>query len=452
MKQITEDFIQSNKLSVERYISETGFESHFRTKTRSSISTCIDYLNGLILLPYRKNIRRMAIFCCKHSNNQSLNHFLSNSSWSSAYLLKSVRTKTIKIIGKNGALILDDSGIKKSGNYSVGVSRQYCGNQGKKENCQVGVFLAYVIKDKRMLIDERLYLPKKWINDKVRCLKAKVPPKEIRLRTKCELGLEMIDNAIEEGVPFSYVTMDGFYGRNPYLLSELENRGLIFVADIPVNTHVYIEKPVVGIPEKKGTRGRKPTVPKVLNTLSITVESLSDSVEGWRLIKVRKTERGYKEVYLKAMKVWRRQDDLPCKKPLWLLISKDLELNEIKYSFCNASEDTSFDKLAKMQSSRYWIERAFQDAKGNCGMADYMVRNWNAWHHHMALVMLTMLILLSYQIKLNKMYKISLHGIILIMKYHNPLRRIDAWEIARILNQDNELRMKARKSRLKVSG
>jgi hypothetical protein len=66
--------------------------------------------------------------------------------------------------------------------------------------------------------------------------------------------------------------------------------------------------------------------------------------------------------------------------------------------------------------------------------------------------MLTMLILLSYQIKLNKMYKISLRGVILILKYHNPLRRIDAWEIARILNQDNELRMRARKSRLKVSG
>jgi len=70
----------------------------------------------------------------------------------------------------------------------------------------------------------------------------------------------------------------------------------------------------------------------------------------------------------------------------------------------------------------------------------------------MALVMLTMLILLSYQIKLNRMYKISLCGVILILKYHNPLRRIDAWEIARILNQDNELRMRARKSRLKVSG
>jgi len=121
------------------------------------------------------------------------------------------------------------------------------------------------------------------------------------------------------------------------------------------------------------------------------------------------------------------------------------------HSFCNASENASFDELAKMQSSRYWVERAFQDAKGYCGMAEYMVRNWNAWHHHMALVMLAMLILLLYQIKLNKMYKISLSGVILILKYHNPLRRIDAWEIARILNQDNELRMRARISRLRGS-
>lgn len=451
MKQITGDFIKSNNVSIEKYVYEKHLESYFQTKTRSAVSTCIDYLNGLLLLPYRKNMRKMAIYCCKCSNNQSLSHFISNSPWPSADLLKSVRTKAIQTIGKNGVLILDESGIKKSGNGSVGVSHQYCGNLGKKDNCQVGVFLAYFKKNKRMLIDERLYLPQKWIDDKARCLKAKVPLEEIKFRTKYELGLEMIDNAIEEGIPFSYVTMDGFYGENPELLTELESRGLIFVADIAVDTLVYIEKPLVGVPEKKGSRGRQPTIPIVLNICSTRVDSLSSSVEGWRLIKVRQTERGYKKVYFKAIKVWRRQNKLPCEKPLWLLISKDLESSEIKYSLCNASEDTSLEKLAKMQSSRYWIERAFQDAKGNCGMAEYMVRNWNAWHHHMALVMLSMLILLSYQIKFNKIYKISIPGIIWILKYHNPLKRIDAWEIARILNQDNELRMRARVSRLKGS-
>jgi hypothetical protein len=104
-----------------------------------------------------------------------------------------------------------------------------------------------------------------------------------------------------------------------------------------------------------------------------------------------------------------------------------------------------------MQSSRYWIERAFEDAKGNCGMAEYMVRNWNAWHHHMALVMLAMLILLSYYKELNEMFKVSLKGIILILLHHNPLKNLDAWEIANIINQDNELRMRARISRLRIS-
>jgi SRSO17 transposase len=144
------------------------------------------------------------------------------------------------------------------------------------------------------------------------------------------------------------------------------------------------------------------TTPKVLNTTPVNVSSLSSHVKGWKYIRVRKTERGYKEVNFMAIRVWRRQNQLPTKKPLWLLISKDLESKETKYSFCNASENTSLVKLAKMQGSRYWIERAFEDAKGNCGMADYMVRNWNAWHHHMALVMLAMLILLSYYTEINK--------------------------------------------------
>jgi hypothetical protein len=211
-------------------------------------------------------------------------------------------------------------------------------------------------------------------------------------------------------------------------------------------------KPVAEIPAKKGIRGRKPTIPRVLNTLSKRVDSLSRSIEGWKLIKVRKTERGYKKVYFKAIKVWRRQNNLPCEKPLWLLISKDLESNEIKYSLCNASEDTSLDELAKMQSSRYWIERAFQDAKGNCGMAEYMVRNWNAWHHHMALVMLAMLILISYQMKFEKVKaQVSIPAVAEIFKFHNPLKVMNATQLARKLNQDNEMRMRARTSRLKRS-
>jgi hypothetical protein len=99
----------------------------------------------------------------------------------------------------------------------------------------------------------------------------------------------MIDNAIKEEIPFPYVAMDGFYGDNPTLLTELENRDITFVADIASNTQVYLEKPVVGIPEKKGSRGRFPSKPKVLSTPPVKVGSLSSLGDGWELIKVRKT-------------------------------------------------------------------------------------------------------------------------------------------------------------------
>ena len=394
----------------------------------------------------------MAIYSSKRSDNQALSHFLSNSPWAYENLLRSVRTKAIETIGPNGVIILDESGMKKSGNSSVGVSRQYCGNLGKVENCQVGVFLAYFKRGKRTLIDFKLYLPKNWVEDKERCLKAKIPPEMIKLKTKCELGLEMIDNAIHEKIPFSYVTMDGFYGKNPALLTELENRSITFVADIASNTQVYLEEPIVGIPEKKGSRGRLPTIPTVLNTSPVEVSSLSSSRDEWKLIKVRKTERGHKKVYFKAVKVWRKQNDLPCEKPLWLLISKDAKTGEIKHSLCNATEDTSLEKLAEMQSSRYWVERAFQDAKGNCGMDEYMVRNWNAWHHHMAMVLLAMLILISYQRKFRELNKkVSIPAVTEIMKFHNPLKVLTATQLARKINQDNEMRIRARLSRLKGS-
>ena len=182
------------------------------------------------------------------------------------------------------------------------------------------------------------------------------------------------------------------------------------------------------------------------------MSSLSSLGDGWKLIKVRKTERGNKEVYFKALQVWRRQNELPCQKPLWLLVSKDSKTGEIKHSLCNAAENTSIEKLAEMQSSRYWVERAFQDAKENCGMDEYMVRSWNAWHRHMTMVILAMLILISYQMKFKKLkVRVSIPAIVEIVKFHNPLKVMNATQLARKLNQDNEMRMKARTSRLKGS-
>jgi SRSO17 transposase len=178
----------------------------------------------------------MAIHISKRSNNQNLSYFLSNSKLIYENIFRVVRTKAVEATGTNGVIILDESGIKKSRDSSVGVSRQYCGNSEKVDNCQVGVFLAYIKGNQRTLIDFQLFLPENWVEDKERCLKAKMPLEMTRFRTKHELGLEIIDNVINEGIPFSYVAMDGFYQENPALLTELENKRITFVADIPSNT------------------------------------------------------------------------------------------------------------------------------------------------------------------------------------------------------------------------
>ena len=79
MKQITEDYIKSNRISVRKHFSKNNLDLYFKTKTRSVAPISIDYLNGLILLPSRKNMKKMAVRCCKCSNSQSLSHFLTNS-------------------------------------------------------------------------------------------------------------------------------------------------------------------------------------------------------------------------------------------------------------------------------------------------------------------------------------------------------------------------------------
>ena len=102
-----------------------------------------------------------------------------------------------------------------------------------------------------------------------------------------------------------------------------------------------------------------------------------------------------------CLRVYPVHDDLPGKE-VWLILRRNEGEKEIKYQFSNASADTSIKRLGQMSCSRYWIERIFQDAKGNAGMADYQVRSWTGWHHHMVMTMLAMLFIMEMQVKWGK--------------------------------------------------
>jgi len=213
---------------------------------------------------------------------------------------------------------------------------------GKVENCQVGVFMGYVKNGYRLLLDFRLYLPKNRTDNRSRCDAANIPPEFQRFKTKAELAYDLICQAIEAKIKFSFVAMDGFYGKHPWLLTLIEKKGVTYVADIGSNEHVIIEKPEYGIPPKKGIRGRKPSIIKVLNTIPVSVEEIQKTIDRWRIIRIRESTDGFLEVKFTALRVWRTDKDVNEPIPVWLLIRKDLDDSNVKYSFCNDSPNQTW--------------------------------------------------------------------------------------------------------------
>jgi SRSO17 transposase len=384
------------------------------------------------------------------TNNQVLQNFISDSPWDEKPVIDQIQNDITQLIGdkNNGSIHIDESGFKKSGMNSVGVKRQYCGRLGKVDNCQVGVYLGYTNGNRRTLIDERLYLPEDWANDPVRRKQCGVPD-DVIFKTKGELGLEMILDARERRVPFAWIGMDCFYGEQPWLRSEIDSSGLIYIADIPCDTRVWLNLPKTEIPEKKGVRGPNPSIEKLAlgESESVKVQKLVDYPDiKYNRVFLRETER--KELWSKlaCMRVYPVENKLPGKET-WLIIRKDEGDNEKKYQFSNASADTSIEQLGQMSCSRYWMERALQDAKGNTKMADYQVRGWTAWHHHMVMTLLAMLFILGLQIEFGKKAPMtSVQDVKEILEVIMPKREITEEEILAIILQKHKARLSARKS------
>lgn len=358
-----------------------------------------------------------------------------------------------RIIGKNGALVIDECGNPKAGNHSVGVKRQYCGNLGKVENCQVGVFMAYVKSGFRILLDFRLYLPKSWTDDFFRCSAAEVPLRCRNFKPKAELAYDLICDAVKAKIRFSHINMDGFYGSQPWLLTRLEQMKLIYVADICSNDRVLLEKPEYGVPLKKGIRGRKPSCLKIINTTPVRVNDIAKIIDRWRVMRIRESMDGFLEVKFTAIRVWRLDKDVIAPIPVWLLIRKELDDSDIKFSLCNAIHIYSWDRLLTMQNQRYWIERSFEDAIELAGMADYQVRNWKAWHHHMALVLLAMIWITKEQKHFLKVIKkVTPQDIARILKQKIPLIRHTALSVATIIIQNHLNRKNSRRCKMRKKG
>lgn len=295
------------------------------------------------------------------------------------------------------------------------------------------------------MLDKRLYLPEEWINDHERRKKCGVP-QNIVFQTKAQLGLELIGKAIERKIPFGWIGMDSHYGQQPWFLDELDNQELLYIADIPCDSRAWLELPKTEIPLRQGDIGRKPTKLKA-DTHPIEVRHIQIEQNQWHRMYIRDTERGQLWSLLVFLRVYPVVDELPGTQT-WLILRKDEGEQKLKYQYSNAPSDTPLERLAEMSHSRYWMERAIQDAKGEAGLDEYELRGWRGWHHHMTMTILSMLFLLELQLDWkSKAPELTLQDVREILEVILPKREITPEEILRIIEQKHKAKLSARRSK-----
>jgi SRSO17 transposase len=356
-----------------------------------------DYCLGLLMPIERKSVEPMAAVAAPAqvaAKHQSLLHFVGNAPWSDAAMLAKVGELVLPAITRSGpieAWIIDDTGFPKKGRHSVGVTRQYCGQLGKQDNCQVAVSLSLANHDASLPVAYRLYLPEDWAADLERRHKAKVP-QTIAFHTKPQIALAQIKAARAAGLPEGVVLMDAGYGNDTELRTQLTALGLRYVAGIGPKTSVW--PPGTGplpAPPGKGL-GRPPTLlRRDEQHQPIAVKALAISLprEAWQTITWREGTADWLSSRFARQRVRPAHRDTKLSEPRaeeWLLIEwPENETEPTKYWLATLPEEISFEGLVDLVKLRWRIERDYQELKQELGLGDYEGRGWRGFHHHATL-------------------------------------------------------------------
>lgn len=424
-----------------------SFSHHFRSYRHDVTEKARQYASGLMQAGARKNMDRMAEVV-PDSKSRNLQQFLTHSKWDARSVIDHVARDANQFLGdeQGAGLLIDESGFAKQGPMSVGVSRQWLGRLGKVDNGQVAVF-GVLSRDRFAIpVDVKLYLPRKWTEDPKRCEKAGVPEAERIFRTKEQFALEIVSHARQNGLRYGWVGADAGYGKGPGFCLALEQMGERFVVDLHSDFPVYLEDPKPYLPEKTSRKGPKFTRYRT-DASSIEVKA---AVEVLKLceqpvLKLRDTTRGPLKVRALRFPVYVWDGESDQARRFFVLATQTLGPKaEVKISLCNAPETIGLKTLAWMQLQRYWVERAFEDAKSECGMADYQVRKWSAWHHHMALVMMAMLFMLNERVRHKDTYPLlSCSDIEELLSRFLPRRNVTREEVIRQLEYRHRKRLAA---------
>jgi SRSO17 transposase len=321
-------------------------------------------------------------------------HFVGEGRWSDEKVLAKVREMVLPEIQRHGpieAWIIDDTGFPKQGRHSVGVARQYCGQLGKEDNCQVAVSLSLANGHASLPVAYRLYLPQEWAGDRDRLRKAGVPD-DVCFETKHEIALDQIRRACEASLPRGVVLMDAGYGNNSDLRAAITALDLTYVVGILSNTTVWA--PGTGpLPAKKWSgRGRPPKLlrrdgehrPISVKTLALDLPERAWRTIAWREGTAEQLSSRFARVRIRvARRDFKRSESRPEE---WLLIEWPKgEKEPTKYWLSTVPKNVSFRRLVDLAKLRWRIERDYQELKQEVGLGHFEGRGWRGFHHHATL-------------------------------------------------------------------
>ena len=370
------------------------FRFCFWTKTNDSGEHAYHYLRGILTMETDRNYANIARRVIGLDNDgQNLQHFMSDSPWSSQAVFDQIQAEICQWPELDGGMLtVDESGDKCAGDQKAGAGRQWLGRLGKVDMGQVGVGAGYYKDGEWVMVDARLFMTEDWFDDDHAELRERWHvPDSFVYKTKIELALEMVKRAKENGLPFEVVGSDSLYGRSKEFRAELDGEDIVYMGDVPVDTPVYLEKPIVGVPEtpldKKGppfTRWRVLSDDKPVEVRDVAKRS--DTV--FQTIEVRHVERGVLIHPCAARRVWTIAEEGKIREE-WLFIRRESD-ESLSYSLSNAPDDTPLKKLALWRSWRYFAERIFQDGKSEAGWDELEACKYRAWLHHTALTALAL--------------------------------------------------------------
>jgi SRSO17 transposase len=393
------------------------------------------YLHGLLLEIPRKSIEPMglALEGAHGTAVRTLQWFISAGTWGDETLLRRHGQEVDQEVGEDdGVLTLDGRDFLTQGQESVGVKRQYCGEVGKRANCQAGVFLGYASRQGYTLLERRRSLPHEWVEEETYAARRRRwgVPADLAFKTKPRWGWEMIQAVHQAGaLRCRWVTCEEACGRDPAFRAQVAALGLWYCAEVPHDTQVWRQRPTTAVPAWVG-RGRKPTRARVvegaLAAQTVVAGAAGLPAERWSRQTMKEGSKGPLVADCAAVRVIAMREGVPGPE-VWLVLRRNTQTGELKTYVSNAPVDTPLATLVRLSGMRWPIETCCEDGKQYLGMGDYEGRRWRGWHHHMTLCLLAHGFLVRMRLRLKKKAPgLTLPQVQLLLIGMLPTRTFDA--------------------------